>query len=55
MHIESDWVGCYVAVWAMVDAGFQTFASVPLVLGRIEVPASKTSRKGAGKFLGGWM
>ncbi|HVX10963.1 MAG TPA: hypothetical protein VHC22_07280 [Pirellulales bacterium] len=55
LHIESDWMGCYVAVWAMVDAGFQTFAGGPLILGRIEVPASKTSRRGAGGFLGGWM
>jgi hypothetical protein len=51
LHVEPDWLGCYVAVWAMIDAGFNIFASEPLVLGRIETPADKSSRRG---FLGGW-
>ena len=33
---EEAWEGAWVAVWAIVDAGFQTFASQPLVLGRLE-------------------
>jgi predicted nucleic acid-binding Zn-ribbon protein len=33
---EEAWEGASVVVWAIVDAGFQTFASRPLVLGRIE-------------------
>jgi hypothetical protein len=52
LHVEPDWNGCYVAVWAMIDAGFQTFASEPLVLGRVESPAGKPTRKG---FFGGWV
>ena len=51
LHVEPDWQGCYVAVWAMIDAGFNTFASEPLVLGRIETPAAKSSSRG---LFGGW-
>jgi hypothetical protein len=33
---ERPWEGSSVVVWAVLDAGFQTFYSPPLVLGRIE-------------------
>jgi hypothetical protein len=33
---EREWEGSPVVVWAVIDAGFQTFHSPPLVLGRIE-------------------
>jgi hypothetical protein len=53
LHVEPGWLGSYVAVWAMIDAGFHVFASEPLVLGRIDVPASKSARRTSG-FFGGW-
>jgi hypothetical protein len=34
--VERGWEGCWVALWAVVDAGFQKFVSRPLVLGTIE-------------------
>lgn len=36
LHAAREWIGCYVAVWAIVDLGFRRFVSEPLVLGRIE-------------------
>jgi hypothetical protein len=51
LHVEPDWSGCYVAVWATVNAGFKTFTSEPLVLGRVE-PAGKP--KGNGGLFSGW-
>jgi hypothetical protein len=50
IHIDPAWSGGYVAVWAMVDAGFETFASEPLVLGRLEAIAKPTRR--LGRFFG---
>lgn len=35
LHTEPDWAGAYVVVWAVVDLGFRTFYSLPLVLGRL--------------------
>jgi hypothetical protein len=35
VHAEPDWAGAYVVVWAVVDLGFRTFFSLPLVLGRV--------------------
>lgn len=35
LHAEDDWDGACVVVWALVDLGFETFASEPLILGRI--------------------
>lgn len=35
LHSERDWKGAYVVVWAVVDVGFRTFFSLPLVLGRL--------------------
>lgn len=54
LHVEPDWFGSYVVVWAMIDAGFHVFASEPLVLGRLEALASKSPRRGPG-FFGGWV
>ncbi len=51
LHVEPDWFGSYVVVWAMIDAGFHVFASDPLVLGRLEALA-KSPRRGSG-FFGG--
>lgn len=44
LHVEDDWQGSYLAVWAMVDVGFQTFVSDPLVLGRLEEASVKPAR-----------
>lgn len=35
-HAQPDWRGSYVVVWAVIDLGFQSFYSEPLVLGRLE-------------------
>jgi len=35
VHTEPDWAGAYVVVWAVMDLGFRTFYSLPLVLGRL--------------------
>jgi hypothetical protein len=50
IHIDPAWLGGYVAVWAMIDAGFEVFASEPLVLGRLEAAAKPTRR--LGRFFG---
>ncbi len=50
LHVEPDWSGCYVAVWATVNTGFKTFTSEPLVLGRIETAAKP--KPNAGGFFG---
>lgn len=55
LHVEDDWQGSYVAVWAIVDVGFQTFVSEPLVLGRLEEISSRPARwKPGGIFGGSW-
>ncbi len=36
IRTEADWEGGYVTVWAIVDLGFRTFYSPPLVLGCLE-------------------
>ena len=33
VETQPDWVGGYVVVWAVIDPGFETFYSAPLVLG----------------------
>ena len=35
VHAEPDWKGAYIAVWAKIDLGSDSFWSQPLVLGRI--------------------
>jgi serine/threonine protein kinase len=37
IHPRSEWDTGYVVVWALVDAGFQSFFSEPLVLGRLQI------------------
>jgi len=36
IHAEADWAGSHVVVWAVVNLGFRTFRSRPLVLGQLE-------------------
>jgi hypothetical protein len=50
LHVEADWFGSYVVVWAMIDAGFRVFASEPLVLGRLDAAPAKSPRRGPGFF-----
>ncbi|HVX62425.1 MAG TPA: hypothetical protein VHC19_17535, partial [Pirellulales bacterium] len=55
LHVEDDWQGGYVAVWAVVDVGFQTFVSDPLVLGQLEEASAKPTRwNPRGIFGGSW-
>ncbi len=55
LHVEDGWQGSYLAVWAMVDVGFQTFVSDPLVLGRLEEASAKPTRwNPRGIFGGSW-
>ena len=49
LHADPAWQGGYVVVWALVDVGFEQFASEPLVLGRLDVPAPKATG-----WIGGW-
>jgi hypothetical protein len=44
LHVDEAWRGAYLAVWAMVDVGFETFASEPLILGRLEAAPAKPAR-----------
>ena len=45
LHVDDTWQGAYVAVWAMVDVGFETFASEPLILGRLDTVLAKPARR----------
>ena len=45
IHAEPSWDGGYVVVWAVVDLGFQTFHSHPLVLGRLQHGQRQPGRK----------
>ena len=51
IHIEEGWLGSYVIVWAVVNLGFQTCYSEPLILGRVE-EAAKPSRYRPGSLFG---
>ena len=53
LHIEEAWQGAYLAVWALVDVGFETFASEPLVLGRLESFPVRAARWNPGGIFGG--
>lgn len=44
VHLNPEWLGSYVVVWALIDLGFQTFWCEHLVLGRLEKPAAKTRK-----------
>ncbi|MGQ9574980.1 MAG: hypothetical protein ACUVUC_06650 [Thermoguttaceae bacterium] len=46
IHVQPDWYDSYVVIWAVVDLGFQVFASRGLVLGRL--------RDASGGTAGGW-
>ncbi|HUY87904.1 MAG TPA: hypothetical protein VMV10_04130 [Pirellulales bacterium] len=54
LHVEQNWQGAYLTVWALVDVGFETFASEPLILGRLETPAPvRPARWNPGGIFGG--
>lgn len=46
---DPAWTGAWVVVWTVVDLGFQSFPSPPLVLGRIK-SRSRWNWKGWGMF-----
>ncbi|NQT16092.1 MAG: hypothetical protein HQ582_25270, partial [Planctomycetes bacterium] len=48
IHVEPEWAGSRVIVWALVDLGFRTFASHPLVLGRLD----NGKRRSGGRWIG---
>jgi hypothetical protein len=54
VHVSPEWREGYVAVWALVDLGFQRFASHPLVLGSLQDAAGAPARgrKGWRPFAG---
>jgi len=49
IHVKPEWTGSWVIVWAIVDLAFQTFASHPLALGRLE-----PGEKGPGQARKAW-
>jgi len=51
IHIEDGWLGSYVIVWAVVNLGFRTCYSEPLILGQLE-DAAKRSRHSPGSLFG---
>ena len=52
IHPLPEWEGCYVAVWAIIEAGFETFHSEPLTLGRITSQSPSGSGRGAAPRFG---
>jgi len=48
IHVEREWAGSCVVVWALVDLGFRTFASHPLVLGRLDETKRRSLRRWRG-------
>ncbi len=51
LRAEPDWAGGYVTVWAVIDPGFRSFFSEPLLLGRIEKSSKRLGLKGLRKLL----
>ncbi len=51
VHVDEEWLDSYVVVWAVVNLGFRSVCSEPLILGRIEA-SSKSTRQKPGKLLG---
>ena len=49
-HAKTTWLGGYVAVWAIVDLGFDTFYSEPLVLEQLETANGQPHGKAKGLF-----
>jgi hypothetical protein len=45
IHPSDEWDGYYVAVWAVINVGFETFVSEPLILGRLGVGQNRTPGK----------
>ncbi len=39
LPIQSDWMGAHVAVWALVDLGFEVLQGPPVALGRLKIPS----------------
>ncbi|MDZ7617120.1 MAG: hypothetical protein U1E05_08960, partial [Patescibacteria group bacterium] len=39
LPVQPDWLGAHVAVWALVDLGFEVLQGPPVALGRIRVPS----------------
>ncbi len=39
LPIQPEWIGAHVAVWALVDLGFEVLQGPPVALGRIRVPS----------------
>lgn len=52
IHPLPEWEGCYVAVWAIIETGFETFHSEPLTLGRISSQSPSGSGRGAAPRFG---
>jgi hypothetical protein len=52
IHPLPEWEGCYVAVWAIIETGFETFHSEPLTLGRISSQSPSGSSRGAAPRFG---
>lgn len=52
IHPLPEWEGCYVVVWAIIEAGFETFHSEPLTLGRISSQSPSASGRGAAPRFG---
>ena len=45
IHVSPEWRDDCVAVWALIDLGFERFASHPLVLGQLREAAGAPARK----------
>ncbi len=39
LYIQPEWMGAHVAVWALVDLGFEVLQGPPVPVGRIRVPS----------------
>ncbi len=39
LPVQPEWMGAHVAVWALVDLGFEVLQGPPVTLGRIRVPS----------------
>lgn len=49
LHALPEWNGCYVAVWAVIETGFESFVSEPFVLGRISGGPAAGQKAAGGK------
>ena len=46
IHPRSEWDASFVVVWALLDAGFQSFFSEPLILGQLQIGPSGQGPRG---------